>query len=805
MRWFSPPHNLNKGVLNMKKSKKLLSINHTLAKNKVLAVTVIIGSFLLFFIFNYVIVCIMKILIGLKNHNLDFDSVASINSMFCFDYVRQLKIVYIAFFILLCYASARYVYLMKISFKSNNVGQKGKARWTTLEEIKNTFKEIPEKTEFFEGRGGIPVCRYKKKIYIDDTAVNNVILGVTRSGKGEMFVFPMIDIYSRASEKASLIITDPKLELFSSSKDILEKRGYIPLVLNLINPLNSMGFNPLTLIIEAYKNKDYQQAEKLCLSFCYSIYTPDKSSGDSKFWDDSSVSCLSALILAHVHDCLEADERENAKNLLNFNRKKQAYEAQNKREKEDIACAFQIRDYKEKNVTDMKVIASELGITIQKVKKLWLLADTVYDVYVLPDMKFELTNKFEKQITLYSIINTFSLLASQRINDYTTALDIYFNDRPDSDRAKLKYAGVSIAGNKTKSSIFTTTLSKLSVFTYEEIAKMTAESTLNLVDIGFGDKPYAIFIGIPEYDKSYHFLSTVFINQLYYILSKTATNGGTDEDAGECKREVIFILDEFGNMPPLDNMRNVITMCLSRRIKFNLIIQSYQQVRDIYKDCGETVLDNCLNHIYIRSNDPKTIKQFSEDLGNETITTLNRSGKMFQGDKNVTEMYEARPLMDTTDLKNLKKKECIILRAKREDLKNNNIDPTPIYNTGKTAFKFRHEYMIDDFPKKSISNIEIKGNTDIDLANIRFDIRKYFEDKQKKDEGNIDAEYIEVELKIKETARAKTLIPLLQKLHLNEDIREMTVAHCIAVLNKLETDQKITTEEKESLIKLLTT
>ena len=46
---------------------------------------------------------------------------------------------------------------------------------------------------------------------------------MTRSGKGEMFVFPIIDILSRAEEKASLVITDPKLELYKSSFQTLKK------------------------------------------------------------------------------------------------------------------------------------------------------------------------------------------------------------------------------------------------------------------------------------------------------------------------------------------------------------------------------------------------------------------------------------------------------------------------------------------------------------------------------------------------------------------------------------------------------
>lgn len=84
--------------------------------------------------------------------------------------------------------------------------------------------EIPEKNESFPGYGGTIVSRIKDKLYIDTSPVNNLVIGITRSGKGEMYVFPSIDVYSRAEKKASMVINDMKLELYKSSKKTLKKR-----------------------------------------------------------------------------------------------------------------------------------------------------------------------------------------------------------------------------------------------------------------------------------------------------------------------------------------------------------------------------------------------------------------------------------------------------------------------------------------------------------------------------------------------------------------------------------------------------
>src|SRR5699024_4501199 len=120
---------------------------------------------------------------------------------------------------------SKYTYKINRSFKSLNKGQHGDSRFTTLKEIKKQYKEVPEKTTEYKGDGGVVISRHKDKIYIDDGPVNNLIIGTTRSGKGENFIFPTIDSLSRAENKPSMVLNDPKGELVSSSYDTLKKRG----------------------------------------------------------------------------------------------------------------------------------------------------------------------------------------------------------------------------------------------------------------------------------------------------------------------------------------------------------------------------------------------------------------------------------------------------------------------------------------------------------------------------------------------------------------------------------------------------
>lgn len=599
------------------KNRRLMKLNIFIAKPKVL-IFICCGVTLLIILFgNY----ILNFLDNLKYLFIDGEhSSQYIGLTALLSFKKKFIWTYTALLLFSLLMDGFLVYRIRVAYAEMNVGQKGDDRETTLEEIKAQYKEIPYKDKTFEGRGGFIVSEYEDKIYIDDGPVNNLLIGTTRSGKGEMFMFPMIDIYSRAMEKSSLIITAPKLEEYLASKETLEKRGFDVYVLNFIQPeLSTIQFNPLQIITESYQRGEFSEAELLCNSFCYSVFNPEESDADSQFWANNSSNLLSALILGTVIDCLAADKKEN-------------------------------------------------------------------------------TTENQKKINMYSVINMFQEMASKFLEDSDDSLlDRYFKDRPQGDLAKMKYAAVGLAGAKTKGSIFSNLLAKLTVFTYIEIAKLTAQSTINLEDIGFGEKPIAIFIGLPDYDRSKDFIANVFIRQLYFVLVKKATLSKEKR----CKREVVFLLDELGNMPPIENLANIVTVCLSRGLKFNLVFQSLNQGKNLYKEAWDTIFENCANKMYIISGKESTAEEFSKMCGSRTITNTHRSGKKLSLNKHITEMYEEKRLISANQLLRLKEGECVLVRTtKRQDKKGGKVVPHAIFNLCENgrAFRYRHEYLLDVFP-----------------------------------------------------------------------------------------------------------
>lgn len=78
-------------------------------------------------------------------------------------------------------------------------------------------------------------------------------------------------------------------------------------------------------------------------------------------------------------------------------------------------------------------------------------------------------------------------LVSQPRGQNRTALDEYFDNRPEDDFSRIMYGSVITASENTKGTIMSVFRGGVSIFGYDSIAKMTSESTMDFMDVGFGE------------------------------------------------------------------------------------------------------------------------------------------------------------------------------------------------------------------------------------------------------------------------------------------------------------------------------
>ena len=251
------------------------------------------------------------------------------------------------------------------------------------------------------------------------------------------------------------------------------------------------------------------------------------------------------------------------------------------------------------------------------------------------------------------------------------------------------------------------------MFSDTGIANLTSRTDFELDDIG--KKKTAVFLIIPDEKESRHELASLFIDQCYQALVNTAQN----MKDGKMPVRVNFILDEFANMPPISSISNKITVSRSRNIRFYLVIQDFDQIKETYKDSAGTIKSNCTNWIYLLTSDNETAKEISNRLGKYTISSnrISTSTRLEQLDYNISndKSLIGRELLMPDELMRFKLGEGLFMATRQYPIKSNFI---PISNYGfkikmsvipKKQKDFKIDcFNLDEFRKKKIQDEEDK-------------------------------------------------------------------------------------------------
>lgn len=129
------------------------------------------------------------------------------------------------------------------------------SRWLTMDDVlKNESLTLTTLKKMKSARG-IPVyARAKGKDDLDiilAQPTHVLVIGTTGSGKTSGFLEPEIDILSRQVEKPSMIIGDPKGELYSHRSAALMAQGYRVIKIDISEPYKSIRWNPFGGCIRA--------------------------------------------------------------------------------------------------------------------------------------------------------------------------------------------------------------------------------------------------------------------------------------------------------------------------------------------------------------------------------------------------------------------------------------------------------------------------------------------------------------------------------------------------------------------------
>ena len=261
-----------------------------------------------------------------------------------------------------------------------------------------------------------------------------------------------------------------------------------------------------------------------------------------------------------------------------------------------------------------------------------------------------------------SVMTLFNLLEVQDNNPhFVSRLDVLFEDlervKPDSFACK-QYKIYKMAAPKTAQSINVSLGLRMSAFNIPSIAKICADDTLALHELG-GDEKVILFIVLPDTTKAFNFLAAVMYQQLFGMLVEIADQRPNHRLPQHCR----FILDEFPNIGQIPDFEILISTIRSRDIAVTIIYQSLNQLKSQYKDDWVTILENCDSFLILGAgSNPENLEFFSKLLGKATIEVMNTSENR-GGQGSYTKSYQAlgRELMTPEEIRTMRRGWCLLI------------------------------------------------------------------------------------------------------------------------------------------------
>jgi type IV secretion system protein VirD4 len=456
-------------------------------------------------------------------------------------------------------------------------GQHGTSRWQSEEELDASTTvwyadEPPKETGLVIGMKYVTVRgRKRMKVWQITRDGHNLIIGATRSGKSRRMVMPTI--WSIAKKGESMILSDPKGELYARSHKYLRELGYEVVMLDFRNPKRGNYWNLMDPIRRAIEEEDYARASEAAWDVAHTIVHQKQHSGDP-IWANGQESIIAALMLLVA---TEAPKQE------------------------------------QKHLASVYAILSEMGETIQ------------------------LPNGFEVNPLLE-----------------------YLKSLPMGHIARTTLATARVSPEKMRASFLGGATVDLRLFADPAIARMTSKQDHDLA--GPGKRKTAVFMIIPDEKSTRHVLATLYVSQTYEALVQLA-----NEHHGRLPVRVHYLLDEFGNLPPITDFGTKITVSAGRGILFNLIVQDLGQVKKKYKDEDTTIIGNCQTWIYLLTRDMDTAKKLSEMTGKYTVATQSQSANVQT--KDISTGYSSgltsRPLLMPDEILRFPENQALVLQARQ--------------------------------------------------------------------------------------------------------------------------------------------
>lgn len=216
------------------------------------------------------------------------------------------------------------------------------------------------------------------------------------------------------------------------------------------------------------------------------------------------------------------------------------------------------------------------------------------------------------------------------------------------------------ASGKTAKSIVISAVARLAPFRTKAVRKIFSYDSMHLERVG--EEKTAIFVVVPPTDTTFNFIAGMLFTQLFQELQYCATQVHK-HDGQRLPVPCRFILDEFANTCTIPNFVKILAYARSFGIGITPILQSLEQIKNMYKDEWGVIVDNCNELLYLGSiTHMDTLEYMSKLLGKGTFdkrTTGRTRGR--QGSSSENFDVVGRELMTPDEIRQLPKQNCLLV------------------------------------------------------------------------------------------------------------------------------------------------
>ncbi len=136
---------------------------------------------------------------------------------------------------------------------------------------------------------------------------HTLIIGDTGSGKTRRIIVPAVLLMAATGQ--SMVLSDPKGEIYQKTAGYLEKRGYDIVVINMREPRNGSRWNPLDRVWTLCRSKDEDERDKgyIQLDEIIDMMASSVHSEKDVFWENIAKQYLRAIAMTIIEYGSEGD------------------------------------------------------------------------------------------------------------------------------------------------------------------------------------------------------------------------------------------------------------------------------------------------------------------------------------------------------------------------------------------------------------------------------------------------------------------------------------------------------------------